>query len=89
MLRSLVSLIALNIATVAGIESLLGLVGPLPLLSGYRDSQLRAGKRTAPQLQAPQTIRPETISSGALMSATGEKSPVYRNPTLAGVESAY
>ncbi len=81
-------LAALGMAT-AGIESVLGLFGPLPLLSGFRNSQVIS--EAAPrQLAAPATERlalpaPRTPNA----SATGPKSPVYANTDVTGFESAY
>ena len=82
-------LAALGMAT-AGIESVLGLFGPLPLLSGFRDSQVIAEAATPRQLAAPATERlalpaPRTPNA----SATGPKSPVYANTNVTGFESAY
>ena len=83
-------LAALGMAT-AGIESVLGLLGPLPLLSGFRNSQVIAEAAPARRaLAAPATERlalpaPRTPNA----SATGPKSSVYANTNVTGFESAY
>ena len=85
-----IKLAALGMTT-AGIESLLGLFGPIPLLSGFRQSQLSAvlpaGRLLSPPpASAEVTLLPPSIG---LESSTGPKSPVYKNRDVALVESVY
>ena len=82
-----IKLAALGMTT-AGIESALGLFGEIPLLSGFRQSQLATALPAERLLAPPQAALADPVTNG-LASATGPKSPVYRNPEVGLVESAY